>query len=286
MKTLHLTLALLISHSVLAEDIFPFYAWELFQYSTPYRESNFSFGDGGSSVTLSSSIIVESSFDQFDDDLPSSGIFGKGWPELDEPDLDKYIEFTITPSRPNPLFFGSIHIPFFRETSTSGSGEDGPRLWELRWSVDNFDSSLVSNIEVFNTDTNEGVMQTIDLWTYGSTSGEVTFRLYGYDAPSEEGSGGLRVTTHKLFITAGSRPPLLSIEPKINKFSTASGNRFYFKFLGAYQKEYEIQYSLDLDEWFTDTAQSKLVDDMDNEEIIYSSPYPDVSQIFFRLREK
>lgn len=236
--------------------------WELIAFTTPFRASLASFGPG-SSAGVSAAIITETNTERARDALPNRGLFGKGWPSGQTIDPACYIGFTVNPAAEVPLFIQYVQIPLFRESpNADGSGEHGPRKWSLRWSRDNYSSDLGQVDISMNNDRSQASFR-VDLWQHDATTEAVTFRLYGYDSPSAEGSGGVVVVSHKLYVVSGVRRPLLQLPPRVIQFGTllpTSPTFLSLDFEGAYGKTFGLEKSANLSIWEPAGISDKIMD--------------------------
>ena len=139
-------------------------------------------------------------------------------------DTTKYFEFTITAAPGSVIDLPSI-------TFGIGRSATGPRQWQWRSSVDNFNSAIPVTTLNAGLSQNFGVITNPDSnsnWTGNviQTSGasyqnltSITFRLYGYNSESASGTGGLQgPLTFGGTLRAGG-----SSSPSITSFAPAFG---------------------------------------------------------------
>lgn len=99
----------------------------------------------------------------------------RGWPQQNTLDATAYLEFSISPASNYNLYVSEIKIRMDR--SATGPGE-----LRLRSSVDNYTADLLSVTNLSAT----GAVFTQNLSLL--SSGQITFRLYGYNASSSAGT--------------------------------------------------------------------------------------------------
>lgn len=135
-----------------------------------------------------------------------SNFRGSNWPSgategsstfTGAPDTGKYIEFTLTAAEGKVINLPSL-------TFGVGRSATGPRQWQWRSSVDNFAAPIPVTTVNTGLTHDSGVLTNHDSnsgWIGNSiaTSGPsyqnlstITFRLYGYNAESTAGTGGLQ----------------------------------------------------------------------------------------------
>lgn len=261
--------------------------WELIGFPTPFRVSPVSFGSG-SSAAVSAGIITETNAERTQDALPNRGLFGKGWPSGAAIDPACYIEFTLNSAGEAPLFIQYVQIPLFRESpNLQGQGEHGPRKWSLRWSRDGYSEDL-GQIDICNNNDRSQTVFRVDLWQREASAEAATFRLYGYDSPSSEGSGGLVVLSHKLYIQSGVRRPLVDIPPRaiqIRRPFPAIPTSLWVSFEGSYGKTFGLEKSEDLSNWHP-AGVSDIIMDVDNAASFSISVETGKGQMFYRVVER
>jgi len=263
--------------------------WELLGFTTPFRVSPISSGaDSGSSATVSASIITETNAERSQDGLPNRGLFGKGWPSGAAIDPACYIEFTSNSASEVPLFILYVQIPLFRESPDSrGRGEHGPRKWSLRWSRDGYSEDLGVIDISGNNDRSQSVFR-VDLWQLEASAEAVTFRLYGYDSPSSEGSGGIVVASHKLYIESGVRRPLLDVPPRVLQIGSpfsSMPNYLSINFVGSYGKTFGLEKSENLSTW-EPMGLTDIIMDVENSASFYFYTEAGKGKMFYRVVER
>ncbi len=253
----------------------------------PSRVSPISFGSG-SAAALSPAIVNETQEERFEDGLfDREGLSGKGWPVAKQLDPTRYVEFGINHVGTKPLYVIYVQIPLFREApDSSDRGEHGPRRWVLRWDRDNYAVDLGPEFDMSAINDRSETVYRVELWQHPPTSEAVTFRLYGYDAPSAEGSGGVVVVNRKLFVKAGTRPPLTDIVPRITSFQLYSAT-CTVELEGNYGRTYGVEKSDDLQKWVSAGVSDKTVSNIETSRTSYSVPVPaNTPRLFFRAIER
>lgn len=287
MKIFNVALAVLSLGSLSAAQSYYDLGWELLTYTVPFRVSPVSFGPG-SSAEVSAAIITETYAEGWQDALPDRGLFGKGWPSGNGIDPARYIQFAMNPAGEVPLFIQYVQIPLFRESPDFlDRGEHGPRKWSLRWSRDNYAADLGQIDLSSNMDRSQATFR-VDLWQNDASTEAITFRLYGYDSPSAEGSGGIVVVNQKLFILAGVRRPRLDMVPKVTQIRIPFANvptYLSIDFEDSYGKSFGLEKSADLSVWIPTGVKDRIMEPTNNSTF---SLYMDAGKdkMFYRVVER
>jgi hypothetical protein len=261
--------------------------WELLGFTTDFRVSPISWG-AGSSAAVSAAIVTETNGERSQDALPNRGLFGKGWPSGAPIDPMRYIEFTLNSASETPLFIEYVQIPLFRESpNPQGKGEHGPRKWSLRWSRDGYSEDL-GQIDISDNNDRSQTVFRVDLWQREASAEAATFRLYGYDSPSSEGSGGVVVASHKLYIESGVRRPLLDIPPRVLRIRPPVPNNptyLSIDFEGSYGKTFGLEKSENLSTWVPAGFPDKTME-VENSASFYFYTEADKGNMFYRVVER
>lgn len=126
-----------------------------------------------------------------------------GWTAASTPDMNGYIQFTVTASSGYYLVLNNLTMTLRR--SNTGSSGGGPTSWSLRSSLDGYTTDLASSSLTMSY---VGYPVTLGS-AFQSIPSTVTFRLYGYNAVTSSGSFS-RFVVDKISIQGQSNPGILA----------------------------------------------------------------------------
>jgi hypothetical protein len=121
-------------------------------------------------------------------------VAARNWGRHDRAIPGKYLEFSVAG---DDVTYESMTFALTRGHETHrGRGRNGKRRhgaqkWALRSSVDGFSSDLfLADISQSGTD-EQTVFENVDISSLGTQSGEITFRMYGFDDTANRDYAGL-----------------------------------------------------------------------------------------------
>jgi len=119
----------------------------------------------------------------------------KNFPTSSNINTGSYFSFTLTPNTTYAINFASL--VFSRQKSSTG-----PVTWAIRSSIDNYAANIGST---FTPGTSSGI-ETIDLsnTSFQNITSAVTFRIYGWDADTANGTGRISDFTFNGTVTGGT----------------------------------------------------------------------------------
>jgi len=119
----------------------------------------------------------------------------KNFPTSSNINTGSYFSFTLTPNTTYAINFASL--VFSRQKSSTG-----PVTWAVRSSIDNYAVNIGST---FTPGTSSGI-ETIDLsnTSFQNITSAVTFRIYGWDADTANGTGRISDFTFNGTVTGGT----------------------------------------------------------------------------------